>query len=225
MKMFTLLYSERTFESDAADTVNQSLHFTAKDALMHFWKDHVRHRMAECYLNEWIEAHEAEFVELGFDYEDPAEPEIILTAIENQPLGFIESVCVWFCDYASDECVEVFYRITEHDLENLARQWIPDHPVLFHRYGQSFQHVSLPDLINDPDVQARVEDSASEGICVEVVKWSEKHDAWQRYAYHKELDNPQRAHVMALAINTDLMPIFHRGRWVSADRQEVEYAG
>lgn len=32
MKMFTLLYSERTFESDAADTVNQSLHFTAKDA-------------------------------------------------------------------------------------------------------------------------------------------------------------------------------------------------
>jgi hypothetical protein len=57
--------------------------------------------------------------------------------------------------------------------------------------------IGLSELISDNDTVARVEQSASEGFCVEVIKWKviEAHqpgsDHWARFAFTKVFDEKE----------------------------------
>jgi len=57
----------------------------------------------------------------------------------------------------------------------------------FSLYGDSGSHISFEDLLKETECLVRIEDSGSEGSYIEVAKWNETDEVWQRFCFGKFL--------------------------------------
>lgn len=81
----------------------------------------------------------------------------------------------------------------------------------FSLYGREYDAVTLDELSKDEDAVARVEQSGSEGFYVEVARWNEDANRWERYAFLKVFEQGV-ASALERTINgasPSMSPIFH----------------
>jgi hypothetical protein len=87
------------------------------------------------------------------------------------------------------------------------------HKLQFTRYGENgFDKIGWDDLLAIQDehwsLWARVEESGSEGIYLEIARWNMTTHQWQRFAFHKWEDpKDNQPHTLAKRINTNGTPL------------------